>query len=76
MVRVTGRQKEILQAIIDLTDKHNYPPTVRELCVYVGLKSPGTMQAHLYQLKRKGLVSWRPNMPRTVRVVRHDQIAD
>ncbi len=48
--------------------EHGYAPTVREVASVVG-KSVGYTHAALLRLQAEGIVSWTPNMQRTLRVV-------
>lgn len=57
MNRLTPKQKEIFDFIVDTVATHGYPPSVREICAAVGLKSPSTVHAHLTALERAGLIS-------------------
>ena len=52
---LTARQQEIWQFLVEYTDGHGYPPTVREIGDAVGLASPSTVHAHLANLERAGL---------------------
>ena len=47
---LTARQQEIWQFLVEYTDGHGYPPTVREIGEAVGLASPSTVHAHLANL--------------------------
>lgn len=73
MDRLSSKQKEVLQAILDYTKEKKYPPTVRELGEMVGLQSSSTVQGHLERLKLKGLISWEPCQPRTLKVLKLEQ---
>ena len=53
---LTARQQEIWQFLVEYTDGHGYPPTVREIGEAVGLASPSTVHAHLANLERAGLL--------------------
>lgn len=75
MTKLTVRQKDVLQAIMDFTEKNKYPPSVRELCEIIGLKSSSTMHRHLEGLKLKGLVTWEPYTPRTIKILEQDKSA-
>lgn len=50
-----GRQR-VLNAIIGYITEHQYPPTIREICDMTGLKSPSTVQIHISNLMRDGLL--------------------
>ncbi|MGB9837077.1 MAG: transcriptional repressor LexA [Candidatus Saccharicenans sp.] len=51
---LTGRQKEILEAIQEFILEHGYAPTVRELGQVVGLSNPSAVFKHLLSLEKKG----------------------
>lgn len=74
MERLSPKQKEMLQAILDFTLEHKYPPTIGEICRLTGLQSPSVVQGHLERLKLKGLITWEPSLPRTVQVIDKDVI--
>ena len=50
--RITDKQKEILEFIKACILKKGYPPTVREICEKVQLKSTSSVHSHLEQLER------------------------
>jgi repressor LexA len=66
---LTRRQRDVLLAIVDLTEEHGYPPTVREIGKAVGLCSTSTVWHHIETLRRLGYVTGFGNSPRTLRVV-------
>ena len=65
---VSRRQQEVLDALAELRTHHDYPPTVREIADELGIQV-STAHAHLLQLRRHGLVEWRPGRPRTLRIL-------
>src|SRR5207248_722554 len=52
--------------LVQYTDGHGYPPTVREIGEHVGLASPSTVHAHLANLERAGLLKRDPTKPRAL----------
>ena len=50
-------QQKILEFIRREIEDKGYPPSVREICAAVGLKSTSTVHAHLNNLEKKGLIS-------------------
>jgi repressor LexA len=64
--RLTARQQEIWQYLVQYVDAHGYPPTVREIGDAVGLASPSTVHAHLANLERAGLLKRDPTKPRAI----------
>ncbi len=47
----------ILKLIRDTINTRGYPPTIRELMDMAGLNSPSSVQHHLVNLERDGLIS-------------------
>lgn len=63
------KQVEIYEFIKDQIKQKGYPPSVREICAAVGLKSTSTVHGHLERLEKKGLIKRDPTKPRTIEVV-------
>jgi repressor LexA len=66
---LTARQREIWSFVLEYSDRHGYPPTVREIGEAVGLASPSTVHAHLANLERAGLLRRDPTKPRALELV-------
>ena len=49
-------QQKILDFIRKEIEDKGYPPSVREICAAVGLKSTSTVHAHLNNLEKRGLI--------------------
>ena len=62
------KQEEIYKHIIGFTEENGYPPSVREICAAVNLKSPSTVHSHLRKLELAGLISVDSNKTRAIRV--------
>ena len=54
MKPLTEKQKRILDYINEFTLKQDYPPSVREICNEVGLRSPSTVHCHIKRLRELG----------------------
>lgn len=63
------KQVEIYEFIKEQIKEKGYPPSVREICAAVGLKSTSTVHGHLERLEKKGLIKRDPTKPRTIEVV-------
>ncbi len=63
------RQQDVINAILQLTNEHGYPPTLAELAAALGLKNRMTVHQHVAALKRKGLVNWESGLNRSLRVL-------
>ena len=54
--KISDRQKEILEFIKSEILNRGYPPSVRDICEGVHLKSTSSVHAHLETLERKGYI--------------------
>ena len=62
-------QQKILDFIKSEIELKGYPPSVREICAAVGLKSTSTVHAHLNHLERQGLIRRDSTKPRALEVL-------
>jgi len=72
---ITERQAEVLQTITELSERHGYAPTVREIGDALGGRSTCTVQRCLETLERKGYITRTPRQARTIRVLRMPESA-
>jgi repressor LexA len=68
-LNLTKRQKEIFEYIKRYSDRHGYPPTVRDIGKAIGLTSSSTVHAHLANLEKIGLLRRDPSKPRAIEVL-------
>lgn len=66
---LSHRQRQILQYIIQHTQIHGYPPTVREIGEAVNLSSSSTVHAHLKALEQAGLIRRDASLTRAIQIV-------
>ncbi|TYX08479.1 SOS-response repressor and protease LexA [Klebsiella pneumoniae] len=57
MTKLTLRQQEVLNLLIDYQRKHGFPPTTYELTGMLGCRSPNAAATHLKALERKGAIT-------------------
>lgn len=62
-------QVRILYFIKDQIRQRGYPPSVREICNGVNLKSTSTVHRHLERLESKGYIRRDPTKPRAIEVL-------
>ena len=62
-------QQKILNFIKREIETKGYPPSVREICAGVGLKSTSTVHAHLNHLEQQGLIRRDSTKPRALEVL-------
>ncbi len=66
--KISDKQQEILDYIKDEILQKGYPPTVREICQRVNLKSTSSVHAHLEALEKNGYIRRDPTKPRTIEI--------
>lgn len=62
-------QNKILAFIKSEVQTKGYPPSVREICDAVGLRSTSTVHGHLMRLEKKGLLHRDSMKPRAMEVI-------
>lgn len=62
------KQSEIYEFLKTYTESKGYPPSVREICEAVSLRSTSTVHGHLKRLERKGLIKRDPSKPRALEI--------
>lgn len=67
--KITEKQSEILEYIKEQILKKGYPPTVREICETVHLKSTSSVHSHLESLEKNGYIRRDPTKPRAIEIV-------
>lgn len=63
---VFDKRLGILEVIYEHTERSGYPPTIRELCKLVGIKSTSTIHSHIRKLKEQGYIFSEETYPRTL----------
>ncbi len=72
---LTSRQIDVLEYIKRVLQTKGYPPTVREICDAVGLKSPATVHAHLKTLEDKGYIRRDSSKQRALEIVGENAVS-
>ena len=67
--RIGDKQLEILEYLKKEILEKGYPPSVREICDAVGLKSTSTVHGHLNRLEKKGMIRRDPTKPRAIEIL-------
>lgn len=68
MEKLSQKQLQILEYMKKEVREKGYPPSVREICDAVGLKSTSTVHGHLERLERKGYIKRDPSKPRAIEI--------
>ena len=59
--QLTAKQEEILSYLKQEIMQRGFPPSVREICAAVGLKSTASVHAHLSRLEQSGHIRRDPD---------------
>lgn len=69
---LTKKQKMVFEFIKEQQLTKGYPPSVREICTAVGLKSTSTVHSHLSKLEKLGYIRRDPTKPRAIEILNSD----
>lgn len=69
------RERRILEYMKVETKKKGYPPTVREMCNALGIKSTSTAHKALENLEHLGYIRKDPSKPRAIELLDQDHFA-
>ena len=67
--KISSKQQEILSYIKDEILSRGYPPSVREICDAVHLKSTSSVHSHLETLEKNGYIRRDPTKPRAIEIL-------
>lgn len=67
--RITDKQREILEFMKQEILNKGYPPTVRDICEAVKLKSTSSVHSHLETLEKNGYIRRDPTKPRAIEII-------
>ncbi len=67
--KITAKQQEILDYIKEQILERGYPPSVRDICEAVHLKSTSSVHAHLESLEKNGYIRRDPTKPRAIEIL-------
>ena len=69
---ITKKQKEILEFIKAQILQRGFPPSVREICDAVNLKSTSSVHSHLETLEKNGYIRRDATKPRAIEILEDD----
>ena len=67
--KISAKQTEVLEFLKNEILNKGYPPSVREICEAVNLKSTSSVFAHLETLEKKGYIRRDPTKPRAIEII-------
>ncbi len=69
MNTLKDRENKIFHFMLNEVKKKGYPPTVREICTALNIKSTSTVHKDLENLEKKGFLKKDPSKPRALMLV-------
>ena len=67
--KISQKQSEILEYIKSQILNKGYPPSVRDICEAVSLKSTSSVHSHLETLEKNGYIRRDPTKPRAIEII-------
>ena len=67
--KITAKQQEILEYIKAQILERGFPPSVRDICEAVHLKSTSSVHSHLETLEKNGYIRRDPTKPRAIEIL-------
>ncbi len=67
--KISAKQTEILEFIKSEILEKGFPPSIREICDYVGLKSTSSVHAHLETLEQRGYIKRNLSKSRSIEIL-------
>ena len=67
------RQQKILDYMREIITVKGFPPTVRDICTALNIKSTSTVHADIKALEDRGLIRKDPNKPRALVLIENDK---
>ena len=67
--KISAKQSEILEYLKTQIVNRGYPPSVREICEAVHLKSTSSVFSHLEALEKNGYIHRDPTKPRAIEIL-------
>ena len=67
--KISDKQREILEFMKNEILNKGYPPTVRDICEAVNLKSTSSVHSHLDTLEKNGYIHRDPTKPRAIEII-------
>lgn len=71
-MNLTEREHRMLDFLKENIVNRGYPPTVREICEHLGVKSTSTVHKDLAALEAKGFIRKDPSKPRAIEIAGFD----
>ena len=75
-MELVKKEKEVYEYIKQQIEEAGYPPSVREICIAVGLSSPSTVHRYINSLEEKGYIVKADSKKRAIRLAKQENGVD
>ncbi len=75
-MELVKKEKEVYEYIKKQIDEAGYPPSVREICMAVGLSSPSTVHRYINSLEEKGYIIKEDSKKRAIKLTKQEEGID
>ncbi|MGI6037938.1 MAG: transcriptional repressor LexA [Limnochordia bacterium] len=72
--KLTERERQVLDYLKSFIEQRGYPPSVREICEALGIKSTSTAHSYLRRLEKKGYIRREATKPRAMVIATDDSL--
>lgn len=72
---LTTKQLEVLMFLKRYIQSAGYPPSVREICDSVNIKSTSTAYSYLEKLEKYGYIKRQPDKPRAIEIIENNEFS-
>ena len=66
---LTIAQQELYDWLADFISNHHHSPSIRQMMIAMGLRSPAPIQSRLRHLQEKGWIKWQEGQARTLQLI-------
>ena len=73
MAALKERERKILEFMKSEIKQKGYPPTVREICSALGIKSTSTVHKDIESLVKNGCIKKDPSKPRALNIIDEEE---
>ena len=67
------KMKSILKFIIEQINQKGYPPSVREICTALSIRSTSSVHSYLDRLEKEGYIMKDPTKPRALKIINQQE---
>jgi repressor LexA len=68
--KLTKVQQELYDWLVDYIRENQHAPSIRQMMMAMGLKSPAPIQSRLEHLRNKGFIQWAEGQARTIQILK------